>query len=82
MNLKITDEGKLIAAVNLEKVTELSFIMKVDEDGTKRMFMWVKCGLEMYKAHEVVIVDGLKRRSRYKTRKIEQREVEIIRGMV
>nr|PVC53494.1 hypothetical protein MACL_00000029 [Theileria orientalis] len=80
--LRITEDATVITTIHLYKANEVHFIVKTGENGRKRVFVWVKCGLELFKGHDFVIIDTLKQSIEYKTSKLSTNSTEFIRTMV
>ncbi|UKJ88561.1 hypothetical protein MACJ_001805 [Theileria orientalis] len=80
--LKISEDKKLITTIHLYKTNEVHFIVKTEGNGKKRVFVWVKCGLELYKGHDFVIIDTLRQSVDYKSRMSHTNNKEFIATMV
>ncbi|UKK00954.1 hypothetical protein MACK_001765 [Theileria orientalis] len=80
--LRISEDNELITTIHLYKTNEVNFIVKSEGNGKKRVFVWVKCGLELYKGHDFVIIDTLSQAVDYKSRMLPKNNREFIRTMV
>ncbi|EAN30697.1 hypothetical protein TpMuguga_03g00856 [Theileria parva strain Muguga] len=80
--LRITKGDKSLVNVHLYKTSEVEFIVKMGENEEPRVLMWVKCGMELFKDNEVIVIDSLRNRAMYMSNKIDSKVKEFIDNII
>uniref|UniRef100_A0A3B0N5T6 Uncharacterized protein n=1 Tax=Theileria annulata TaxID=5874 RepID=A0A3B0N5T6_THEAN len=80
--LRLTRGDKSLVYVHLYKASELEFVVKMGENEEPRILMWVKCGIDLFKADEFIIIDSIRNRAMYLSNKIDSKVKEFINYIV
>ncbi|EKX74421.1 conserved hypothetical protein [Theileria equi strain WA] len=66
VTLKIMNGHTVVTKVKLAKTKAVEFLVKMGEDGRKRVFMWIHQGEEFYDCHEILLINPSKDTAKYK----------------